>query len=183
MMRRGIIRLILGVTLFTIGVSLQSCRTPERLVEIAVKRNPNIFKDSVWVKEVNIVGKTVYVSSDGADSLIYEDSLINLKAFCKNNIPSVNFTIKDQLVPVEVPIKTFVPKKTRQEIRLGSKERVIETKIKGKVKEQEVKEGGKTARTELRQEAGLIWKAGVVLLLGIILGVILEIKVLKISKK
>ena len=125
-------------------LTLNACRTPQDLVTLAIKRDPNVIlcKNDTIEKIVEKEVGTVL----GQDSLIIDNERIYMKVIAQGKI-IVNYEIKEisKFVDVKTPIINRKP--TRQEVRQQG--RTSRKTVKGEVKINKQKE--KTKRTEIRK--------------------------------
>ncbi len=130
-----LILLIIGALL------VSSCRTPEKLVRIALKRDPDVIlckKDTLKV----IQEKEVFTSK-GFDSIVVDNKRIYIKVLSEGAI-DLEYILKEQEILVEETTPEINRKPTRQEVRKN-------TKIKTKeisARKSENKQENKTKRNQ-----------------------------------
>ena len=128
-------RTLIYIAAVVAAFSISSCRSPQRLIDKAIKKNPKI---------INQYSDTIHVYTDSIDT-VYTDPVIQI-----DESPG----ILDKLLENRryIKEKKLEHRNERQKVRQENKTQRKKVKQDGKTERKETKQEGKTARVSERQD-------------------------------
>jgi hypothetical protein len=141
----GLFYLIFLMSMFLLG----SCRSAQRHIEIALKKDPNIILCDT-IKTVEYIKEEVFKTS-GKDSIIIDNKRLLLKVYGEGKL-DLFYILKSDSIELNDIIPVITPKSSRQEIR--QKEKTARYKIKKETQVQKVIE--KTKPKIIKQQVKAI---------------------------
>jgi hypothetical protein len=116
---------------FVLLLILFSCRSPQKLIQIALKRDPGI----VICQPDTVIKKIETFSATGYDSIKFDNSRIKINVFGNGSLKLFWELKPDTVIINNTPVIT--PKSTVRQVE--------------RTKREEIKQGNKTERIEIKQ--------------------------------